>query len=76
MTLRAIGPAVSCVLEIGTTCVRLTTPTLGLKPTTPLIEAGQVIEPLVSVPIAAQAKPAATAAPLPEEEPQLLRSIA
>ena len=75
-TLRAIGPAVSCVEEIGTTCVRLTMPTVGLKPTTPLMLAGQVMDPFVSVPIAAQAKPAATAAPLPEEEPQALRSIA
>ena len=64
------------MLEIGTTWVRLTIPTLGLKPTMPLMLAGQVIEPLVSVPIAPQAKPAATAAPLPDEEPQVLRSIA
>ena len=75
-TVRVIGPAVSCVLEIGTTWVRLTIPTLGLKPTMPLMLAGQVIEPLVSVPIAPQAKPAATAAPLPLDEPQALRSIA
>jgi hypothetical protein len=51
-------------------------PTLGLKPTMPLTLAGQVIEPLVSVPIAPHAKPAAIAAPLPEDEPQALRSIA
>src|SRR5688572_10609679 len=42
----------------------------------PLTLAGQVIDPSVSVPIAAQAKPAAIAAPLPEEEPQALRSVA
>src|SRR5688572_3392545 len=42
----------------------------------PLALAGQVIEPSVSVPIAAQAKPAATAAPLPEDDPHELRSIA
>jgi hypothetical protein len=41
-----------------------------------MTEAGQVIEPSVSVPIAAQAMPAATAAPLPEDEPQGLRSSA
>src|SRR5690606_29128694 len=46
------------------------------NPTTPLTLAGQVIEPSVSVPIAAHAMPAATAAPLPDEEPQALRSIA
>jgi hypothetical protein len=43
---------VSWVTLIGTMWVRLTNPTLGLKPTTPLAEAGQLIEPLVSVPIA------------------------
>ena len=71
-----IGPAVSWVDEIGTTWVRLTRPTLGLNPTIPLIEAGQVMEPLVSVPIAPQANPAATAAALPDDDPQALRSIA
>ena len=49
---------------------------MGLNPTTPLTLAGQVIEPSVSVPIAAQANPAATAAPLPDELPQELRSVA
>src|SRR5690606_24458870 len=68
--------AVSWLWLIGTTCVRLTRPTVGLKPTMPLTLAGHVIEPSVSVPIAAQASPAATAAPLPEEEPQALRSVA
>src|SRR3546814_9769883 len=72
-TLRAIGPAVSCVALIGTTCVRLTSPTVGLKPTIPFTLAGQVIEPLVSVPIAAQENPAATAAPLPDDDPQAVR---
>ena len=75
-TVRVIGPAVSCEWLIGTMCVRDTSPTVGLKPTMPLIAAGQVIEPSVSVPIAAGASPAATAAPLPEDEPQALRSSA
>ena len=66
----------SWVDEIGTTLVRLTIPTLGLNPTMPLMLAGQVIEPLVSVPMAPQAKPAAIAAPLPDDDPQVLRSIA
>jgi hypothetical protein len=48
--------------------------TVGLKPTTPLTEAGQVIEPSVSVPIAAGARPTATATALPEDEPQAVRS--
>src|SRR3954454_4658631 len=72
-TVRAIGPAVSWLWLIGTMRLRLTRPTVGLKPTMPLIAAGQVIEPSVSVPIAAGTMPAATAAPLPDEEPQGLR---
>src|SRR5580658_6287655 len=56
--------------------LRLTRPTVGLSPTTPLIAAGQVIEPSVSVPIAASTSPAATAAPLPDEEPHGSRSRA
>jgi hypothetical protein len=75
-TLVVIGPGVSWLWLIGTTCMRLSRPTVGLSPTMPLTLAGQVIEPSVSVPIAAQASPAATAAPLPDDEPQGLRSIA
>ena len=56
-TLRAIGPAVSCDTLIGMMCVRLTRPTVGFSPTAPLTLAGQVIEPSVSVPIAAGASP-------------------
>src|SRR4051812_40057363 len=73
-TWRASGPAVSCSAEIGTTPVRLTRPSVGFSPTTSLAPAGQTIEPSVSVPIATCAKPAATAAPEPEEEPHGLRS--
>src|SRR5687768_8938559 len=75
-TVRVIGPGVSWLWLIGTTWVRLTKPTVGLNPTMPLTLAGQVIEPSVSVPIAAQARPAAMAAPLPDDEPQALRSVA
>src|SRR3954469_15346220 len=72
-TLRVIGPGVSWLWLIGTTRLRLTRPTVGLKPTMPLIAAGQVIDPSVSVPIAAGTMPEATAAPLPLDEPQGLR---
>ncbi len=51
-TVRVIGPAVSWLWLIGTIQVRLTSPTVGLNPTMPLIAAGQVIDPSVSVPIA------------------------
>src|SRR5690606_40208233 len=60
----------------GMMWVRDTRPTVGLKPTTPLAAAGQTMEPLVSVPTAAGTSPAATAAALPEDEPQGLRSRA
>ncbi|CAB4655246.1 unannotated protein [freshwater metagenome] len=49
-----------------------TRPTVGLIPTQPLREAGQIIEPSVSVPTAKVIKPAATAAPDPDEEPPAL----
>ncbi len=75
-TLRVIGPAVSWLWLIGTTWVRLIKPTVGLNPTIPPTEAGQVIDPSVSVPIAAHASPAAIAAPLPDEEPHGERSSA
>src|SRR5690606_40574250 len=73
-TVVVIGPAVSCEWAIGTMCVRLTSPTVGLKPTTPVTEAGQVIEPSVSVPIAAGARPMATATALPEDDPHGVRA--
>ena len=60
----------SCVFEIGIIPERLTNPTVGLIPTTPLTEAGHEMEPLVSVPIATETKPAATATADPELEPQ------
>src|SRR3546814_17330850 len=49
---------------------------VGFIPTMPFTAAGQVIEPSVSVPIAAGTMPAATATALPELEPQGLRSSA
>ena len=58
---------------MGTTPVRLTRPTVGFRPTTPLAVAGQTMEPLVSVPTVTAARLAAAAAPEPELEPQGLR---
>src|SRR5215210_162487 len=54
--------------------LRLTRPTVGLIPTSPLALEGQTIEPSVSVPTPAVERLAATAAPVPELEPQGLRS--
>ncbi len=73
-TVRAIGPAVSCVCEMGITPDRLMRPTVGLMPTMPLMEDGLMTEPSVSVPTAAAQRLAATATPEPELEPLVLRS--
>src|SRR5216684_3301479 len=50
---------------------RLTRPTVGLIPTMPLKDAGETIEPSVSVPIAAAQRFAATATADPELEPEV-----
>ena len=72
-TVSVIGPGASWLAEIGTTPSVDTSPTVGFSPTSPQAAAGAVIEPFVSVPIAKGAKRAATAAPLPELEPQAVR---
>ncbi len=72
-TVSVIGPGASWLKEIGTTPSVGTRPTVGFIPTSPHAAAGAVIEPLVSVPIANGASRAATAAPLPELEPQAVR---
>src|SRR6478735_719606 len=73
-TVRVIGPAVSWVAEIGIIPDRLSKPTVGLIPTIPQNEAGAIMEPSVSVPMATVQKLAATAAPEPELDPQGFRS--
>ncbi len=73
---RAMGPAVSCVCEIGTIPSRLTSPTVGLTPTMPFMLEGQMIEPSVSVPTAAVQRLADTATPDPELDPHGMRSRA
>src|SRR5258706_10781082 len=74
ITVRVIGPAVSCVCEIGMIPERLHSPTVGLIPTMPLMEAGHATDPLVSVPIATAHRFAAAATPDPELDPHGLRS--
>jgi hypothetical protein len=71
-----MGPAVSCVCEMGMIPARLTRPTVGLIPTIPQLVDGQTIDPSVSVPTARGARLAETATPDPELEPQGLRSRA
>src|SRR3982751_6463784 len=68
-TLRACGPIVSCVCEIGTTPARLVTPTVGLIPITPHRLAGQTMLPSVSVASATEQRLADTDAPEPELDP-------
>ena len=75
-TVRAIGPALSCECEIGMMPARLHRPTVGLIPTTPLIDAGHMIEPPVSVPMVSATRLAEAAVPDPELDPQGLRSSA
>src|SRR5579863_7208724 len=75
-TVRAMGPAVSWLCEMGTMPARLIRPSVGLMPTNPFAEEGQTTEPSVSVPTAAAHRLAAVAAPEPELDPQGLRSRA
>src|SRR5918998_1505045 len=53
---------------------RLTSPTVGLIPTIPVAEAGQTIDPSVSVPTATAPRLAETATAEPELEPHGFRS--
>src|SRR4051794_25833060 len=51
-------------------------PTVGLMPTRPFIDDGQITDPSVSVPIPTVAKSDAMPAPVPELDPQGFRSSA
>src|SRR6202011_964234 len=68
-TWRVIGPMVSWVTETGTIPSRLISPVVGRMPTKLLAEDGERIDPPVSEPVPAAAKLAATAAPVPPDEP-------
>lgn len=56
--------------------LRLTTPTVGLIPTSPFAEDGHTIDPSVSVPIPIVAKFEEIPAPVPELDPHGFRSKA
>src|SRR5262249_10511235 len=58
----------------ATTPAALTSPKVGLMPATPQNAEGSRIDPAVSVPIEKAAKPAASAAPEPPEDPPAIRS--
>src|SRR5438067_13940864 len=74
-TARAWGPTVSCVCEMGMTPARLTRPTVGLMPTTPLAFAGQPMLPSVSGPVDPAVRFPEATAPDPELDPHGWRSI-
>src|SRR5919199_23061 len=74
VTVRPKVPTVSWLCAIGMTPDRLVSPSVGLMPTTPLLDPGQRIDPSVSVPSEAAAMQAATAEAEPELEPQGERS--
>src|SRR6266576_1106470 len=61
---------------MGMTPDRLTSPSVGFRPTSEFAPDGQTIEPSVSVPMPTAAKFAAIAAPVPELDPHGLRSSA
>ncbi len=71
-----MGPGLSWLALIGTMPPVGTEPTVGFSPTIPLTDAGQTMDPSVSVPTARGTRPAASAAPDPDEEPPALRSSA
>src|SRR5204863_9787679 len=75
-TVRAIGPAVSWLCAMGMIPDRLTSPTVGLMPTSDVALDGQTIDPSVSVPTPIAARFAAMAAAVPELDPHGLRSSA
>ena len=72
-TSAAIGPAVSKLAASGQQPSSGTSPCVGLCPTTPQQAAGIRIEPAESVPSAASARPAATAAAEPPLDPPATR---
>src|SRR5436853_2522091 len=75
-TVRACGPTVSWMWEMGTTPARLVRPTVGLIATTPLTPAGETMLPSVSVPSETAVRLAEVAAADPELEPLGLRAMA
>src|ERR1700678_3757497 len=61
---------------MGIIPLRLTSPTVGLIPTSPFADEGHTIDPSVSVPIPTAPRFAEIPAPVPELDPQGLRSSA
>src|SRR5262245_7769165 len=70
---RAMGPILSRVQDSAIAPCRDTRPNVGRSPLMPQNDDGQRIDPQVSEPMANGTSPADTAAPEPEEEPQVQR---
>ena len=76
-TVRAIGPTVSWGAATPITPERLMSPTVGFRPTMPLMEDGRTTDPSTSAPRAAVHRLAATDTAEPEDcDPDGLRSRA
>src|SRR5687767_15743168 len=73
VTVRASGPAMSCVDDSGITPLRLDKPWVPRRPTRFWFAAGVRIDPHVSLPMPAAAKLAPIAAPVPPLDPPGLR---
>src|SRR6266705_6668582 len=71
---RAMGPSLSSDQERAIAPARDTRPKVGRSPETPQNDEGQMIEPQVSEPMPNGTSAAATAAPVPEDDPQVHRS--
>src|SRR5690554_542306 len=71
----ASGPMESMDLESGSIPVVSISPVLVFRPTTPLNDAGTRMEPPVSVPIEAAARPDATATADPDDDPPGARLV-
>jgi hypothetical protein len=69
VTVRQIGPAVSWLCAIGMIPSCDSSPSVGFRPTTRLLPAGQMTDPSVSVPTAAAQRFAAGATADPELDP-------
>src|ERR1035437_8584967 len=66
---RHIGPSLSSVQQSAIAPCRLTRPYVGRRPATPENAAGGRMEPEASEPIENPTRPAAVAAPGPEDDP-------
>src|SRR5580765_3234140 len=73
--LRAIGPSLSRVHDSAMAPSRDTRPKVGRNPEMPQNDDGQRIDPQVSDPMANGIIPEPTAAPAPDDEPQVQRAV-